>query len=481
MKVTHIISIIFLVALTMIQTAHAAKPNVLFICIDDLRPQLGCYGNTHMVTPNLDKFASQGRLFNRHYVQVPTCGASRFSMLTGLRPKPGAAMGNGAFSLLKSDNEPKRAESFPHLFRKHGYTTISIGKISHQPDGHVFSYDGKGDGHKEMPYSWDRAYMPIGKWKTAWNTFFAYADGTSRTKRRQEKSPAPPTEAADVSDEGYPDGLIAKAAQDELTRLKDKGEPFMLAVGFFKPHLPFNAPKKYWDLYDRDKLPLSPNPDKPDGTAARGWHGSGEMFAYTHPKIERSNEKHHHRKLRHAYYAAVSYIDAQVGKVLTTLSDLKLADDTIVVIWGDHGWHLGDQAVWGKHTVFERALRSAFIVRVPGMKHPGKATNGIVESLDIFPTLAQLCNLKAPKDLGGKSFKQLLDDPKATGKDAAFGYWRGAKTVRTDRYRLTQFSSRKKGSDSQFVLFDHKNDPNEKTDVAGKFPDVVAALKEKLQ
>ena len=223
--------------------APQKPPNVLFIAVDDLRPQTGAYGESGMVTPNFDRFAAQARLFERHYVQVPTCGASRYALLTGNRPASAAHTRNDAIRDLLPKTERETPESFAHLFRRAGYRTVSIGKISHYVDGRIYSYEGEGEGAFEMPFSWDRRIMPYEKWGTAWNAFFGYADGSNRN---MERGAYPPFENADVPDTAYPDGLIAEEAVAQLRELQD--EPFLLAVGFFKPHLPFTAPAKYWDL-----------------------------------------------------------------------------------------------------------------------------------------------------------------------------------------------------------------------------------------
>jgi len=328
-----------------------------------------------------------------------------------------------------------------------------------------------------MPFSWDERLMPYEKWGTAWNSFFGYADGSNRNAGRGTH---PPYERADVPDEAYPDGLIAQEAIQKLNELKD--EPFLLAVGFFKPHLPFTAPAKYWDLYDRDKIALSPNLDAPEGINPDSLHASNEMFGnyqHQHPggKGVRIPDEDA-RTLRHAYFAAVSYVDAQVGKVLDELDRLGLADNTIVVVWGDHGWHLGDQTIWGKHSTFERATRSALMIRTPGMPQPGVATSGIVETLDLYPTLSDYAGLQAPPGLTGLSLRLMLEDPAHPGLDSAFSYWRGRHTMRTDRYRIVQYED--PGDGPEFELFDHEADPNETRNVASEQPEVVEGLRAKL-
>ena len=453
----------------------AAPPNVLFIAIDDLRPQLGVSGFEFMHTPNLDRVAEEGRYFARHYVQAPTCGASRYSMLTGIRPHLPEHLNNNAFRNLMPREEQEEPESVAHLFRRNGYYTAAIGKISHMPDSKLYTYEGEGDGAPEMPFSWDEATGPVGKWKTGWNAFFGYSDGTNRN---MERGAYPAYERVAVADTSLPDGVIAMDAVNKLRELKD--QPFFLAVGFFKPHLPFTAPAKYWELYDEMDLDISPNPEAPEGVTEASLHASSEMFRnYGHDApiggagVRVSDD--HARTLRHAYYASVSYVDAQVGKVLDELEALGLSDNTIVVVWGDHGWHLGDHTIWGKHTAFERSLKSVLMIRAPGLQQPGVPAEGLVESLDIYPTLAELAGLEAPEGLTGSSLVPILQDPGHPGKDGAFGYWRGRRTLRTDRYRITEYE------DGAVELYDHAEDPNETRNVAGENREVVQELLGRLR
>lgn len=449
---------------------RTAGMNVLFIAVDDLRPELGVYGG-YAKTPNLDRLAGEGVFFRRQYVQVPTCGASRYAMLTGQYPRTAAQLSNEAFAKLLPRVEQARPESFVELFRRNGYHTAAIGKISHYPDGRLYSYAGEGTGEREMPFSWDEVEGPIGKWGTAWNAFFGYADGSNRNEARGEK---PAFESADVPDSGYPDGLTTEAAIQKLGELR--GQKFFLAVGFFKPHLPFNAPRRYWDLYDSATIPLSPNPTAPEGINPGSLHDSREMFgSYAHPEqggagVVLSDD--YARTLRHAYLAAVSYADAQVGRVLDELDRLGLSDSTIVVVWGDHGWHLGDQTIWGKHTTFERALRSPLIVRVPGMPRHGVGSDAIIEAVDIYPTLVELAGLPDPGGLDGRSFVHLLQNPGDAGKEGAYGRYTGRRTLRTDRYRIVEHES----GEPRIELFDHAADPYETRNVAGEHPEVVKRL-----
>lgn len=454
------------------------RPNVLFIAIDDLRPQLGCYDEKPMVTPHLDRLAGQGRLFLNHYAQVPTCGASRFSMLTGKHPRNDVARNNGAFKLAPK-SEPPTPYSLPGLFLKNGYTTVSLGKISHSPSGlHGDEKEGAGDenvpdGKVELPYSWSRLWGPKGEWGSVNKAFFGYAGGKTRVRGE-----SPATESADVPDHGYPDALIADEAIRELQELKDK--PFFLAVGFFKPHLPFNSPKKYWDLYDEKKLPLAPNPVAPKDLEISG-HKSGELLGtYTINGAKRTLvEDPEARLLRHGYFAAVSYVDAQVGRVLDELDRLGLADNTIVVVWGDHGWHLGDAGSWGKHTLHERALRSTLIIRTPSNPLPGTPTARIVETVDLFPTLAELCGLPAPAHADGRSLAPLVQDPKTAWDKPAHWFWGDGDAVRTERWCLKQWPA-KGARPARTELFDHAKDPDELHNVAADNPKVVEELSQQL-
>jgi iduronate 2-sulfatase len=468
-----------LVLLALSSSAIAAEPkrppNVLFITVDDLRPQLHCYGRKEMVTPNLDRLAAEGRIFRRHYVQVPTCGASRCALLTGRYPSQPGAYGNDAFALLPRSEEDA-VVTLPGLFKRNGYRTVSIGKISHSPDGM------NPDGQVEAPFSWDEVGVPAGKWKTGWDAFFAYADGSTRIPGK-----TPATERADVPDNGYPDALIADAAIEKLGELK--GKPFFLAVGFFKPHLPFNAPTKYWDLYDPDRLPAPANSLPPRNVdPAISLHKSGEMTPrYTGLKEPGVVSAEEARNLRHAYSACVSYVDAQIGRVLDELDRLSLSDNTIVVVWGDHGWHLGEHGVWGKHTLHEVALRSPLIVRAPGMSSPGESSDALVESVDIYPTLAELCQLQPPGELVGNSFTAVINDPASPGKQAAVAFWADgrAHSIRTPRYRFTQWTERGNPSQiAQVELYDHQVDPDETRNIAADEPEVArrfgAALKRQV-
>ena len=457
------------------QKEDKQKPNILFIAVDDLRPELGCYGQEVVQSPNIDKLASEGFLFKNHYVAVPTCGASRYSLITGMLPKERAHIRNSAIAEFMSEKpETERPESFIHHLRRSGYYTVGIGKISHMPDGFVYGYQEPRSEIREMPHSWDEFHFNADKWGTGHNAFFGYADGTNRNDLNKQVKPY---EAADVEDEGYPDGLTAKSALQKLKELKEGEKPFFLAVGFFKPHLPFTAPKKYWDLYDQKEIPISPAQDLPENVHTASLHASGEFNQYALGEekagLDHNLSDDYTRKVKQGYYACISYIDTQVGKLLTELKNQGLEDNTIVVLWGDHGWHLGDHRVWGKHTVFDRALKSALIMRIPGMKNQGQNIDNVVSTVDLYPTILELSNVEMPHKTDGSSLVSLLQGAEENREDAAYSYFRNGISLKTDKYRLTKYFREQQ---PLIELFDHQTDPNETKNIAAEHPDLVELL-----
>ncbi len=457
------------------QEQNQSKPNILFIAVDDLRAELNCYGNSHIKSPNLDKLANEGFLFTNHFVNIPTCGASRQCLLTGHLPISKAYLGNGiTASTLSVQPENEVPETFIHQLKRNGYYTVGIGKISHHPDGYVYGYLEPKSNQLELPFSWDEMLLDDKKWGSGHNAFFGYADGTNRnTLKKQVK----PYEMADVPDEGYVDGLTANLAIKKLGELKEKGEPFFLGVGFFKPHLPFTAPKKYWDLYNEDEIPVAPFAAVPENSSKASLHGSGEFNQYKLGEEKASLNKNvsdeYARKVRHAYFACVSYVDAQIGKVLEELEKQGLAENTIVVVWGDHGWHLGDQMVWGKHTVFERSLKSTFMIRLPKNKG-GKTINKIVSTTDIYPTLMELCGTPVEHKLSGTSLTCLMENPKDKNwRNSAYSYYRNGISVRTEDYRMMKYYRKQQ---PEIELYNHKTDPNETKNIAAENPDIVKEL-----
>jgi len=455
-------------------------PNVLFIAVDDLRYQPGYFENKVLKTPHLNKLVSEGILFTNHYVQVPTCGASRHSLLTAQRPKTKAHLGNNITDKeLSNRSETIIPETFIHQFKNKGYHTVGIGKISHSADGLVYKYTETPSKKRELPYSWNELIFDSGKWKTGWNAFFGYADGTNRqSKKRQAK----PYEAANVSNTGYPDGLTAQLAISKLRELKKNKKPFFMGVGFFKPHLPFTAPQKYWNLYNRDSIKIAPNPTIPSNVHKISIGTSSELNQYKLTDeiadLDKPVSKKYARKLRHAYYASVSYVDEQIGKVLEELQTLHLDKNTIIVVWGDHGWHLGDQQRWGKHTLFDTALRSALIFKIPGSDNSSKRVTTIVETVDIFPTIAKICNIEIAHNVDGESFLNTLKDPSKQKTEVAYSYFNKGISVRTNRYRLTKYYRKQEPT---IELYDHLHDPNESINIAKANKKIVSELMELIK
>ena len=432
-----------------------------------------------MVTPHIDRLASQGRLFLNHFVNVPTCGASRYSMLTGRYPQNIAALSNNIFERATAGKPAgTEPESLAELFRRNGYYTVGIGKISHAADGRIYGYNQPVSDKMELPNSWDEFLFDAGKWGTGWNAFFGYANGENR---QSLKGQVKPYEIADVDDAGYPDGLTADLAVSKLKALRQRKEPFFLAVGFFKPHLPFNAPKKYWDLYNEKDIELSHIPDIPKGVRAASLHNSNEFNQYKStdekPSLKNAVSDAYARKLRHAYFASVSYVDAQIGKVLQALKETGMEKNTVVVLWGDHGWHLGDQRVWGKHTLSEYSLKSPLIIAYPGMPYKGRRSQAIVQSVDIYPTLVQIAGLKLPYNTDGRSLFNILQNPAIVNKQNAFAYFNNGITMRTERYRVTKYYRNR----SDVELYDYAKDPFETRNIASENKEVTDSLLKMLE
>jgi arylsulfatase A-like enzyme len=455
------------------------SPNIVFIAVDDLRTDLGSYGNTTVKSPNLDELAKEGTLFTNHYVQVPTCGASRHSLLTGIRPISRAYLKNNISEKVLSDKEEGVVpETFIHQLKRSGYHTVGIGKISHSTDGYLYGYNGKLSTKRELPHSWDELLFNYGKWETGWNAFFGYSSGENRQSMKKQVKPY---EKGAVTDTGYVDGLTTQLALSKLKTLKDSSKPFFLGVGFFKPHLPFNSPEKYWGLYNRDSISISPNPTIPSNVHLSSLHSNWEFNQYQlgeeKPSLGNPISDAYSKKLRHAYYACISYIDAQIGLIVDEIEKLGLDENTIIVVWGDHGWHLGDQQVWGKHTIFENALKSTLIVKVPG-KNNSNGVTSVVESVDIYPTLMELCNIELSHSIDGESFAGQLEDNNLDNNSVAYSYYKDGITLRTDRYRLTQYY---REEEPKIELYDHKNDPYETTNIAEDHTEIVDKLMPLLQ
>ena len=425
------------------------KPNVLFIIIDDLRPQLACYGADGVISPNIDQLAGEGVMFTRSYCQVPVCGASRASLLTGLRPT------RERFTSFKSvaDDDAPGITGLPKHFKEHGYHTISNGKVYHH-----YEKDGAG-GWSETPWhpnGWVEApWYPKGNWANYLKE--------ENLILRDEFTYGHAYESSDVLDNAYFDGAIAEKTIADLQRMGEEEKSFFLVAGFRKPHLPFNAPKKYWDMYERSEIDLADNPFQPENVPEASltylWELNNYVGIPKDPPIPDSLA----RTLIHGYYACVSYVDAQVGKILAELDRLSLRENTIVLLIGDHGWHLGEHGLWSKFTNFEESLRSPMIVSAPGLT-AGQASTGLVEFVDLYPTLCELCGLPDPEHLDGTSLVPLLEDPNSRWEEAAFSRSRDGASVKTYRYRYTEWTD-DDGEMYARMLYDHQVDPAENKNI----------------
>jgi iduronate 2-sulfatase len=507
------------------QKKQQSKPNILFIAIDDLKPILGCYGNTLVKTPNIDRLAKMATVFNSNYCQQAVCGPTRASIMTGRRPDV-----TKVWNLVTQmrDMNPDIV-TLPQYLISQGYTTSGIGKIYH-PSSAIGGVD---------PVSWSVPYIksdekdfPANLGEPANGQYQLAATKALMTpeiiKERKQKNKdiaqendenpksikGPSTECIDVPDNAYEDGVNALLAKDQIIALSKTGNPFFMAVGFHRPHMPFVAPKKYWDLYHRDEMPIAPFQEHSKNGPLIAYHQSGELRNYidipeftTLPadslriglKLEKQKE------LIHGYYASVSYVDAQIGILLNTLESLGTLDNTIIVLWGDHGWHLGDHDLWNKHTNFEEATKAPLIIAAPGIK-AGK-TNSFSEFVDVFPTICNLAGLPVPNQLDGKSLKPLMIKNTASIKEFSIsqyprklkneevkklGYQKGnlmGYTLRTKRYRYTiwmnDFTSKQAFDKSKVYaieLYDYEKDPLEKVNFAAdiKYEKTATELNAKM-
>ncbi|MDG1898199.1 MAG: sulfatase-like hydrolase/transferase [Fuerstiella sp.] len=479
----------FLLVLSSFTTNSFAgsRPNILFIAVDDLRPELGCYGCSHIHSPNIDALAASGRLFERAYCQQAVCNPSRTSLMTGMRPDSIGVTGNHSHFRT---NRPD-VVTLPQHFKNHGYHTAAIGKIYHGvfADGASNTkWDTMGD-----PESWSVPAVRFGP------RYYYTEEGIAAAKRTYEsvykpKNPGPndwteklvfgpATESPDVPDSTLYDGQVADAAVKELRELKGKNRPFFLAVGFIKPHSPHIAPKNYFDLYK--DVALTSHTEFPANAPTFAGHGSGELRRYTDQPKRGVISDENQRRVRQAYFACISYIDAQIGRVLHELDRSGLRDNTIIVLYGDHGYHLGEQGLWGKTTNFELDTRVPLIVRTPDMKAAGKSSSSLVELLDLYPTLAELAGLPIAEQLEGKTIVPILNDPNHDAKVATLSqYPRGdglmGYSMRTPTRRLTQWVHRPSGEVRATELYDYADGLIETKNIAATSPEVVARLSRQL-
>ena len=504
------------------------KPNILFIAIDDLRPELGAYGSEVAITPNMDALAAQGLLFNNAYCQEAICSPSRASVMTGARPETIKVIEN--FSYFRDLNPD--IVTLPQHLRTEGYETVYAGKIFHP-------------GYTDEELSWSRkaysgpnvAAMPdrVRGYVLPENQEMFKKNRAEVIEKYGENAPrnglgkGPAYEFADAPDNTYEDGHNTELAIETMKEMAKNDKPFFLGLGFLKPHLEWIAPKKYWDLYEGKDLQMTDQHDGPKDGAAMGLHASFELRARADIPNYGDIDEEQAKNLKRAYLATVSYVDAQIGKMLADLDEAGLRDDTIIMLWSDHGWHLGDMGIWGKATNYEIATRVPLIVSTPNMPEAvrGTKTNALVELVDMYPTLCDLAGVSIPTTLEGQSFKPLLNDPNKKWKEAAFTQFpspalrewaanplskgmretsfgplleeveekiklqQGDKwnrdlfenrlmgySMRTADYRFTVWKdyTDKESEPVFFELYDHKNDPTETINIANDNPKVVKEL-----
>jgi iduronate 2-sulfatase len=470
------------VLLALVASLSAAeKPNVLLICVDDLKPILGCYGDKLAKTPNLDRLAARGMRFDLAYCNQAVCAASRNNLLLGSR-----STSLGIYDL--STNFRKAvpdAVTLPQYFMKYGYRAEAVGKILHTGHSNV---------DDTASWSVPTVIPKVVEYLDPKNS----ADGQltreeayfSNQKLGQINTLPRGTawESIEVSDEGYSDGRTATEVIKRLQAAKErKDTPFFIGAGFVKPHLPFCAPQKYWDLHDPAKFQLATNRKPPEGAPPYAGKHGGEISNFEPVKPNGDVNDEVARKLIHGYYAATSYMDAQLGRVIEELDRLELSKNTIIVLWGDHGWHLGDHGIWTKHTNYEQANHIPLFIIAPGMK-PG-STRQLAETVDIYPTLTELAGLPkpvVPQPIDGLSLVPVLKDPSVRVRDCAThafprGEGRIGRAIRTERYRLIEW--KKPGTpsdDADFELYDYESDPTETENLAKRKPEVVKELRAML-
>ncbi len=459
--------------------AAAEKPNVLFIAVDDLKPALGCYGDKLAKTPNIDRLAARGMRFDAAYCNQAVCGPSRLNLMLGSR-----STSTGIYNFGRKFREVvPGAVTLSEHFIRHGYRAESIGKIFHT-----------GHGNTEDKASWSvppaitdgvveylKPESTHGGQLTREEAYF-----TNRELHRIGELPKGMAwEAADVDDDAYADGRIAKEGIARLRAAKERDEPFFLALGFVKPHLPFTAPRKYWDMHDPSKFEVVMDRDTPHGAPRYALKRGHEISNYDPVPANGLPDEETSRKLMHGYYAATSYADAQIGRVIDELDRLGLAENTIVVLWGDHGWHFGEHGIWTKHTNYEEANRIPLLVVAPGVAKPG-ATKAFAETVDIYPTLTELAGLPAPdgkQPHDGLSLVPVLKNPDSTVRDHAYhcfprGEGRMGRAIRTGRYRLVEWKRpRAPAETAELELYDYQAERPEYRNLAERQPEVVEELR----
>lgn len=480
--------LITLATASLLSGADDTRKNVLFIAVDDLRPTIGCYGDEVAITPHLDALSEKGTTFLRAYCQQSVCNASRASIMTGRRPDTTKVYDlTTHFRTALPD-----VKSLPQQFREAGYRSLAVGKIYHGAKGHALgngidddlSWSEPGWFPKPNYYHTREGIEIAEKW------FASHRNSLARTYPKLGEPDATwrdaiirglPWESSDTPDAEYADGEIALKGIEHLGKLAKTGEPFFLAVGFLKPHVPFVAPKKYFDLYPEGTIPDVPNPFYPKDSPEYAHYDSAEMRVYHGIPRKRGQpiaDENLTREMRRAYYACASFIDAQVGLLLDSLDELGLRENTVICFWGDHGYHIGENNLWCKRNNYELSCRVPLILQVPGQQNPGAQTDALVELVDVLPTLTEACGLPLDPGAEGDSLLPLMDNPDREWKSAAFSqYPRVLKehgkimghSMRTDRWRFTEWLS-ENGNFRQVEIYDLENDPEGNVNLA-RHPD----------
>lgn len=467
-------------------TGEQAQPNVLLIMVDDLKPALGAYGDETAITPEMDKLANEGMRFDRAYSNQAVCAPSRYNLMLGSRS---TSTGIYNFGRNPRDFYPD-AITLPQYFKENGYHSESMGKVYHighntYDDSASWSVDSYHD--KVIEYN-DPESTPEGDELTREEALFS--NRSWDFARSLERGAA--WESPDVVDTAYADGRVAQRAIDRLRELgSDSDQPFFLAVGFARPHLPFSAPQEYWDMYDPEELPMPQIEEMPEGAPEYAGKTGGEIAQYfpvpTNDEYdgEEPYSEELKRNLIHGYYASTTFADTQIGKVLNELEEQGLDDNTIVVLWGDHGFHLGELNIWTKHVNYEKATRIPLLIKAPGVTESGSSTEQPTETVDLYPTLVELAGLSTPdleQPFDGTSLVPVLEDPEARVRDYAYhAYPRGGKmgrAIRTERYRLVEWKNI--GDDpetAEIELYDYSDGSVEEENIADENPELVKELR----
>ena len=420
----------------------AKKPNIIFIAVDDLRPQLNCYGKNQIKSPNIDDLASVSYTYENAVCNFPVCGASRASLLTGLRPNKNRFK---KFS-TRMDEDADEVFTIGEWFKKNEYFTLSLGKISHHTN--------------DSPESWS---IPAWRAEKNWRDYQT-KENLMAADTNNNNGAAKAFEVGENLIDNYADTKMVNKAIEKLNELTKKEQPFFMALGFLKPHLPFNAPKKYWDLYNEEDIELAPNRFQPENAPNISMHKYGELRKYTNIPSNKNVDvaDSTQKKLIHGYYACVSYIDAEIGKLIKHLKKLDIYENSIIVLWGDHGWQLGEHNLWAKHCNYQTSLKVPLIIKYPEQKKQ-KRINTVVELLDIYPTLCELSNIEKPNHLQGKSLLSInKSDPENIN---GYSKYHSGETVTSNEKSYTEWRNKDNFMKAN-MMYNLVNDPNENTNIS---------------